>query len=65
MEISATNPSPRCRVRLWFGDHPIADYRAEPALAARYAAAMARRFPSLQVTNEQITTPADAPWARE
>ncbi len=54
---SATLPS-RCRVRVWFGDHPIADYCAEPALAERYAAAMGRRFPSLHVTNEPIAAPA-------
>jgi hypothetical protein len=42
------------RVRVWFGSQPIADYRAEPALAARYAAAMARRFAGLRVINEPI-----------
>lgn len=51
-------PTPRCRVRVWFGDHPIADYFAEPALANRYAAAMERRFPSLHITNEPIAEPA-------
>ncbi|GAA1554695.1 hypothetical protein GCM10009789_05170 [Kribbella sancticallisti] len=47
------------RVRVWFGDTAIADYRAEPALAARYEAAMSRRFSGLRVTNEPLT-PTDA-----
>jgi hypothetical protein len=42
--------SARCRVRLWFGQHAIADYTAPPQLAQRYAAAIQRRFAGLQVT---------------
>jgi hypothetical protein len=52
-------PTPRCRIRVWFGDHAIADYCAEQAFAARYAAAMGRRFPSLHVTNEPTCEPAE------
>jgi hypothetical protein len=52
-------PTPRSRVQVWFGNHPIAHYCAEPTLAARYAAAMGRRFPSLQITNEPISEPAE------
>ena len=40
------DPTPtvrRRRVRVWFGEHVIADYCAEPLLAERYAKAMARR----------------------
>jgi hypothetical protein len=48
----------RRRVRVWFGEHMIADYRAEPALAARYAAAMSRRFAGLRVTNDPIAPPS-------
>ncbi|MFD7158316.1 hypothetical protein ACFV9C_27215 [Kribbella sp. NPDC059898] len=44
----------RRRVRVWFGEHSIATYVAEPALAARYEAAMRRRFAGLRVTNEPI-----------
>ncbi|WP_433020599.1 hypothetical protein [Kribbella sp. CA-294648] len=44
-------PSDR-RVRVWFGEHVIADYTAEPAKALRYQAAMTRRFYSLRVTIE-------------
>lgn len=44
-------PTGRRRVRVWFGSHAIATYVAEPALAARYEAAMRRRFAGLRVTN--------------
>jgi hypothetical protein len=40
------------RVRVWFGEHVIADYTAESAKAIRYQAAMTRRFYSLRVTIE-------------
>jgi hypothetical protein len=44
----------RRRVRVWFGEHVVADYRAEAELAERYAAAMSRRFAGLRVTTEPI-----------
>lgn len=44
----------RRRVRVWFGDHVVADYRAEAELADRYAAAMSRRFAGLKVTSDPI-----------
>ena len=54
---------PRRRVRLWFGRHPIADYIGDPASADRHEAAMRRRFPGLEITNEPLRTsdynPAD------
>ena len=40
-------------VRVWFGEHVIADYIAEPADAIRYQAGMTRRFASLRVTIER------------
>ena len=46
--------TPRHRVRVWFGPHKIAEYTAEPALAAQYEAAMRRRFAGLRVTNENL-----------
>ena len=52
-------PNPREHVQVWFGDFQIASYSAEPALAARYAKAMGRRFPSLRVTCKPIQFPAD------
>lgn len=53
MSGDPTGPHRR-RVRVWFGDHVVADYRAEADLADRYAAAMARRFAGLRVTIEPI-----------
>jgi hypothetical protein len=44
----------RRRVRVWFGEHVIADYSAEPDLAERYAVAMSRRFAGLRVTNDPM-----------
>ncbi|MGZ0152793.1 hypothetical protein ACXJJ3_37445 [Kribbella sp. WER1] len=44
----------RRRVRVWFGDHVVADYRAEAELAERYAEAMSRRFAGLRVTCEPL-----------
>ena len=49
-----TTSSSRRRVRLWFGQHQIADYIGQPAHADRYEAAMRRRFPGLQITNEAL-----------
>lgn len=54
MNIEADAAAPMHRVRVWFGAHAIADYRAEPVSAERYAAAMARRFYGLKVTNEPL-----------
>lgn len=52
--MSAPQAEPRRRVRVWFGEHVIADYMAEPALAERYADAMSRRFAGLKVTNDPL-----------
>ena len=46
---------PRRRVRLWFGQHQLADFIGEPAAATRYEAAMRRRFPGLEITNDPLT----------
>ena len=51
---AAIQTSERRRVRVWFGEHVIADYRAEPALAERYAHAMSRRFAGLRITNDPM-----------
>ncbi|ONI79100.1 hypothetical protein BWI15_00195 [Kribbella sp. ALI-6-A] len=40
----------KLRVRVWFGDHPIADYTAAPEAAQRYAESMGRRFASCRVS---------------
>jgi hypothetical protein len=47
------------RVRVWFGDHPIAEYVAEQALAKRFETAMRKRFWGLRVTNEPMQSAAD------
>lgn len=44
----------RRRVRVWFGEHVIAQYVAEAPLAARYEQAMRRRFAGLRVTNDLL-----------
>jgi hypothetical protein len=51
----------RRRVRVWFGDHVVADYRAAADVADRYAAAMERRFAGLRVTNEPTPDPDPGP----
>lgn len=48
------------RVRVWFGVHVIAEYKAEADLAERYAHAMSRRFAGLRVTND-LVPPAGEP----
>lgn len=54
MNAPTAVPDQRCRVRVWFGEHPIADYTAGSALAARYESAMRRRFAGLRVTNDPL-----------
>jgi hypothetical protein len=54
----APRPTER-RVRVWFGEHVIADFTAEPADALRYQAGMTRRFASLRITIEPVTVAVD------
>lgn len=54
MTMSMVKPPARRRVRVWYGDHVIADYSGEAALAERYAQAMSRRFVGLRVTNDPL-----------
>jgi hypothetical protein len=51
----------RRRVRVWFGNHVVADYRAEAELADRYAQAMSRRFAGLRVTSDPIPDAGSRP----
>ena len=51
--MTALSPSRR-RVRVWFGQYLIGDYIGEPAYANRYEAAMRRRFPGLDITNDPL-----------
>jgi hypothetical protein len=48
-------------VRLWFGRHLIADYIGDPASAARHEAAMRRRFPGLDITNQPLGATSHEP----
>jgi hypothetical protein len=59
-ELQDRDASQRRRVRVWFGEHVIADHTAEPALAQRYAAAMERRFAGLRVTIDDVPSAAGA-----
>jgi hypothetical protein len=60
LEPECETPEPaQCRVRVWFGEHAIANYQAAAPDAADYAAAMANRFKSLRVTNEPLSTTGD------
>lgn len=45
-------------VRVWFGEHVLADYAAEPAVANRYAEAMRQRYMGLKITSDPL--PGDA-----
>jgi hypothetical protein len=45
------------KVRVWLGDHLIAEYVAEPELAARYRQVMAPRFAGLLITIEPLSDP--------
>jgi len=54
MITAAAETAPRRNVQVWFGEHVIAQYQAEPALATRYEQAMKRRFASLRVTNRPL-----------
>jgi len=49
-----TSRQHRRRVRVWFGEHVIAQYVADAPLAARYEQAMRRRFAGLRVTNDVL-----------
>ncbi|MFD7157636.1 hypothetical protein ACFV9C_23760 [Kribbella sp. NPDC059898] len=44
----------RLQVRVFFGEHTIAEYAGDGAGALRYAEAMRRRFPSLRVSTEPL-----------
>jgi hypothetical protein len=47
------------RVCVWFGEHKIVEHVSAPDYAARFEAAMRRRFASLRVTNEPIAAVQD------
>ena len=51
----------RHRARVWFGEHVIAGYNAEPAWAERYVHAMSRRFAVLRATNDPFPSAPQTP----
>jgi hypothetical protein len=57
--MTLLTPDPRDHVQVSDGDVSIAKFTAERALASRYAAAMARRFPCLRVTCTPIVARAE------
>jgi hypothetical protein len=60
MTTFAERPLPTDRrVRVWFGEHVIAEYTDEPEAALKYQAAMTRRFASLRVTIEPVARDVD------
>lgn len=61
MSGNQDRPIRRRRVRVWFGNHVIADYRADADLAERYVAAMSRRFVGLRITTEEVPQPDPTP----
>jgi alkanesulfonate monooxygenase SsuD/methylene tetrahydromethanopterin reductase-like flavin-dependent oxidoreductase (luciferase family) len=55
MELTASQQAGPARlVRVWFGLHVIASHTDTEAAAARYEAAMRRRFASCRVTNDRV-----------
>ncbi|WP_328326846.1 hypothetical protein OHA70_39175 [Kribbella sp. NBC_00382] len=57
--------SSRRRVRLWFGQHQIGEYIGDHAYADRYEAAMRRRFPGLEITNETLAARSPSAASRQ
>lgn len=54
MTAQSTPPQRQRRVRVWFGEHAIAEYVGLEPNAARYAQAMSRRFASLRIASEVV-----------
>jgi hypothetical protein len=52
--VASPTEDAQIRVRVWFGQNVIADYRACRELAEPYARAMSRRFAGLRVTSEVV-----------
>jgi hypothetical protein len=55
----AVATSPRCRIRVWFGNEVICTHVADPNEAEQYATLMARRFAGLVVTVDNEPGPQD------
>ncbi|TDD62063.1 hypothetical protein E1263_05480 [Kribbella antibiotica] len=51
---------PNHRVRVWFGEHPIATFIGPKESAASYETGMQQRFASLRITNEPAPAVVDS-----
>jgi hypothetical protein len=58
--MTATGAVTRRLVRVWFGQHVLAEYQADAALAARYAAAMGRTFTGVTITTTPVASGSPA-----
>jgi hypothetical protein len=56
----AEQTAERRHVKVWFGQHVIGEYVADPDAAARYAAAMDRKFAGLKITTD-VVLPGETP----
>lgn len=65
MTVPEGESPPRRRVRVWFGEHVIAEHIAEPATADRFEQAMRRRFGALRTTNEPLPVAAPRSTSEE
>lgn len=51
----------RRRVRVWFGEHVIAEYAADVRLVERYADAVRQRFTGLKITVDDQPNGSERP----
>jgi hypothetical protein len=51
----------RRNVRIWLGDHLIAEYVAEPDRASRYQRVMTPKFTGLRITVEAMSGASGSP----
>jgi hypothetical protein len=59
MTTAVEHDSAHRMVSVWFGEYKIVEHVADPDYAARFEAAMRRRFASCRVTNEPVISDVD------
>jgi hypothetical protein len=64
-QMPSTESDTPQQVRIWFGDHLVVEYAAEPERAHQYAEAMRRRFAGLRVTVDTASVAEVAPLPAE
>lgn len=52
-------------VRVWFGEHVIAQYSGDREHAEHYVRGMTRRFPGLKITDEVVPLTGERPLSGE